>query len=161
MANSPAHAPAWDILFSNRVFMSALFSWFLAQFIKILIRVFRGNSGGGGKTLVHFLWGTGGMPSSHSAAMVSVTTAVGLIEGLDSRLFGCLVVLSIIIIRDALGVRHAAGVQAKGLNSLGHQLKKQQLAEYKPVKEINGHTLPEVTVGSILGFSIALAICKL
>ena len=150
-----------DALFGNRVFMSALISWGIAQLIKVVINLIRGNSDGAGKNFIHFLWGTGGMPSSHSSAIVAVTTSVGFIEGIGSVLFACLLVISIIIIRDALGVRFSAGMQAKSLNHLGHQLKKSYSMDYTPVKEVNGHTFPEVAVGVILGFFIALAVCTL
>jgi len=150
-----------DLLFSNPVLLSALFSWGLAQFIKVVITLVRGRPEGVGGTFVMFLWKTGGMPSSHSSAIVAVTTAVGFIDGLKSSLFAVMAVLTVIIIRDALGVRHSAGVQARALNQLGIQLKRKKIAEFKLVKEVNGHTFPEVAVGAMLGFFIAVAFCKL
>jgi len=150
-----------DLLFSNPVLLSAVFSWGLAQFIKVVINLVRGRPEGAGSTFVQFLWKTGGMPSSHSSAIVAVTTAVGFTEGLNSSLFAVMLVMTVIVIRDALGVRHSSGVQARALNLLGSQLKKKKIAEFKLVKEVNGHTFPEVAVGIILGFFIAVAFCNL
>jgi len=150
-----------DLLFSNPVFLSALFSWGIAQFIKVVINLIRGKPEGLGGTFLVFLWKTGGMPSSHSSAVVAVTTAVGFVEGLNSSLFAVMAVMTVVIIRDALGVRFAAGTQARAINFLGTQLRKKKLVEFKPVKEVNGHTFPEVAVGVILGFFIAVAFCNL
>lgn len=141
--------------------MSAVFSWGIAQLIKVIINFSRGNSAGAGRSFLHFLWGTGGMPSSHSSAIVAVTTSVALLEGLGSHLFAALLVMTIIVIRDALGVRHSTGIQARALNQLGHQLKRKLSLDYRTVKEVNGHTFPEVAVGAILGFFSALAFCLL
>jgi len=108
-----------------------------------------------------FFWKTGGMPSSHSAAVTSLTTSVGLIEGFNSTLFIITLVFALIVIRDALGVRRAAGSQAKALNTMGKQLQSKLKIPFKMVKEISGHTVPEVSIGIILGFFIAVAFCNL
>jgi len=63
----------------------------------------------------------------------------------------------ILIIRDALGVRRSAGVQARALNSLSKELHDRLGTEFQPVKVISGHTPAEVAVGAGLGFFIALA----
>ena len=63
-------------------------------------------------------WGSGGMPSSHSAFVCSLATAVGLTDGLDSASFAISLALAAVVMYDASGVRRAAGKQAKILNQL-------------------------------------------
>ena len=65
------------------------------------------------KTLVH----TGGMPSSHSALVASLTMSVGLIAGFDSMSFAVSCGFATIVMYDAAGVRRAAGKMAGILNS--------------------------------------------
>jgi len=100
------------------------------------------------------------MPSSHSAVAVSISTAVALTEGY-SNLFIVSLFLSLIVIRDALGVRRSAGLQSKALNQLGSDLSAKFGIRYESVKEVHGHTWPEVFIGAILGFCIAFAFCNL
>ena len=68
---------------------------------------------------------------------------------------------AILTFRDALGVRRAAGAQAKVINELIRDLSPRFRLRSRAVKEIHGHTLPEVFVGSLLGFFIAVAFCTL
>ena len=60
----------------------------------------------------------GGMPSSHSAVVVSLTTMIAKEEGITSPLFGIALIFSFIVMYDAAGVRRAAGKQAKLLNRI-------------------------------------------
>jgi acid phosphatase family membrane protein YuiD len=68
---------------------------------------------------------------------------------------------ALITFRDALGVRRAAGMQARAINQLLRSLARDRKHRVKPVKEIHGHTGPEVIVGALLGFFIAVAFCSL
>ena len=150
------------MLFSNTVFLSAVFSWGMAQLIKVIINLCKGKKRDGiGPSVGLFLWKTGGMPSSHSSAIVGTTTAIGFTEGLQSSIFVLAFVMTIVVIRDAMGVRHSTGLQAKAINNIGLKLNKSLNYNLKTVKEVNGHTFPEVAVGIILGFFIAVAFCNL
>ena len=62
-----------------------------------------------------------------------------------------------ITIRDALGVRRSSGIQARKINEIGKTLTDKEILEYKAIKEVNGHTPMEVTIGCFLGFFIGLA----
>lgn len=98
---------------------------------------------------------TGGMPSSHSASVAALTTAVALEEGTLSTLFGVTLFFSLIVMYDAAGLRRAAGHQARLLNKIvaGHEdtaLRKQQLIESL------GHTPLEVLVGASIGVAAAI-----
>lgn len=86
-----------------------------------------------------------------------MATAVGFEYGSGDPLFSISLVFSLLVIRDALGVRRAAGVQAQSLNKLGTELNRRYGIEFSPVREVNGHTVSEVSVGILLGFFIAVA----
>jgi acid phosphatase family membrane protein YuiD len=103
------------------------------------------------------IWRTGGMPSSHSALVASMAASVAFSQGIDSNLFVITFMLTLIIIRDSLGVRRSSGVQARVLNWLGRQVSEKLKIDYHPVKEVNGHSPLEVVVGSLLGIFIAAA----
>jgi acid phosphatase family membrane protein YuiD len=107
------------------------------------------------------LWRTGGMPSSHSACVGALTTSVGLKEGFSSNLFVFCLVFSLVVIRDAVGVRRSAGLQAKALNNLGRQTAEIIGKEFHSVKEIQGHTPLETLVGCLLGVFIAAGLILL
>ena len=143
--------------FNNPVFLSAVFSWFIAQFIKTIIVVLYPRPKPIKYYLGVLLWKTGGMPSSHSALVTSIAIAAGFQEGFNSSLFVAFSCYGLLVIRDSVGVRRAAGIQAKMLNRLGRELEKKSSIPYRPVKEVNGHTASEALVGSLIGFFIAVA----
>lgn len=144
-------------MLSSRVFLSAFFSWFLAQFIKMFVDQLRGRSRGSRDMLATLLWKTGGMPSSHSSLVTGLATTIGVLNGVRSSIFVLALFYGVLIIRDALGVRRSAGVQARELNRIGMQLAERYGFEFEPVKEVSGHTPSEVFVGVLLGFFIGLA----
>ena len=95
-------------LFSNRVLLSGLIGWGAAQVLKTIIYA-----------LMHHtldltrIFGDGGMPSGHSATVCAVATSAGIIYGLDSFPFAISVIVAIIVMHDAMGVRLETGKQAK------------------------------------------------
>jgi uncharacterized protein len=145
-------------LAANPIFRSAACSLFIAQFLKTLLNLLKVKKADIGDALLVFLWRTGGMPSSHSAIAVSISSSIALTEGF-SNLFILSLFLSLIVIRDALGVRRSSGLQAKALNRLGGEVGTRLGLEYEPVREVHGHTWPEVLIGALLGVSIALFFC--
>ena len=140
---------------NNTVFLSALFSWFSAQLIKTIINLLKNRIRSIRDLFSLLFWRTGGMPSSHSALVISICTAIGIRNGIDSDLF--ILSFALVVMRDAVGVRRASGIQAKTLNELGKKLESKELLDFKPVKEINGHKPIEVIMGAFLGFFIGLA----
>jgi acid phosphatase family membrane protein YuiD len=102
------------------------------------------------------LWRTGGMPSSHSAIVCSLVTSSGIAEGISSNFFILTLVFAMIVLRDSMGVRRAAGLQAKAINSLGKQFAERNGLEFNSVKEIQGHTPLEIIAGALLGILIAV-----
>ncbi|HEY9721168.1 MAG TPA: divergent PAP2 family protein [Oscillatoriaceae cyanobacterium] len=102
--------------------------------------------------------GTGGMPSSHTALVVSLTTAVGLAHGFDTPLFDVSAVFSSIVMYDATGVRQAAGKQAAILNKMMEELSTMHSIREERLKELLGHTRLEVLGGAIYGIIVALLV---
>ena len=145
----------------NPVFLSAIFSMFFAQFIKAIIMLIRHKTRSFREVILTLMWKTGGMPSSHSALAVAVSTAIGFTNGIGSNIFILSLFFMLVVIRDAVGVRRATGVQAKTINTLGNGLFEKFGISFHPVKEVHGHTIPEVIAGASLGFFIALAFCTL
>jgi hypothetical protein len=146
---------------ASPVFLSALSSWFLAQILKSCIMLFRNRPRSAREILVNIFWATGGMPSSHSAVVSALATSAAFVEGPGSTLFFVTVFYALLTFRDALGVRRAAGAQARVLNQLIRDLSRHFTLRSRAVKEVNGHTMPEVFVGALLGFFIAMAFCTL
>ena len=130
----------------------------LALTISVLVQVFKFLAHWSITGRPHFarLFQTGGMPSSHSAAVCALSTHLFLHEGPDSLLFGVTVFFSLIVMYDAAGLRRAAGLQAVILNRLLEEHQDRRLRE-KRLLELLGHTPFEVLVGAALGIAFALA----
>ncbi len=143
--------------FTNPILLACVSSWLAAQLIKTLIKLFSGKV----HTLVELFellfWKTGGMPSSHSAFVTCLCTTIGFRAGINDNVFFLSLGFLFVTIRDALGVRRASGIQAKMINKIGRNLEERELMEFKPVKEVQGHTPAEVAIGVIIGFFIGLA----
>ena len=147
-------AAAIKSLLGNTIFLATASSLITAQMLKMVFvltygrRKFR-------EAIETAIWRTGGMPSSHSAVVCSLTTSVGVTEGIASNLFIFCFWFALVVLRDALGVRRASGLQARALNNLGRQFVEKVGGEFHAVKEIQGHSPLEVLVGALLGIFIA------
>jgi len=143
-------------LFSNKVLICAVFSWFIAQFLKIIIEILGKRKFRTKDFVFRALLGTGGMPSSHSASITSVTISIGITNGFNSSIFGLAFVLLFIVIRDATGVRLSSGKQASAINQIIEELYNRYNITYKKVKEVRGHTALECFVGIVVGVLVSL-----
>ena len=148
-------------MFENIIFLAPAVSWFTAQAIKVIIHIMNHRQSRLQDVIETAIWRTGGMPSSHSAVVCSLTTSVGFSEGISSNLFIFCIWFAMVVLRDALGVRRAAGLQAKALNNLGRQFAEKTDTDFQAVKEIQGHTPQEVMVGAFLGIFIAMVFALL
>jgi acid phosphatase family membrane protein YuiD len=152
-----ANSAKMILFFHNPLLLSGLTSFFFAQFIKSAIAITKKAKRNRMDILKAFFWGTGGMPSSHASAVTALTVTTAIQEGINSNLFVITLFFSAIVLRDAVGVRHSSGIQAKTMNTLGRILYDRFQIEYHPVKEIQGHKPLEVLVGCFIGFFIAAA----
>lgn len=139
---------AW---YSNITIWTGLAAWVLAQLIKLLIYMINTH-----KFDTAFLFRLGGMPSSHSAAVVAATISIGLRCGFSTPLFALALGLSMIVMVDAQGVRRAAGMQARLLNQIVDELFKSHHFSSDKLVEFLGHTRLEVFFGFLLGIVTAL-----
>ena len=144
--------------FTNPVLLCAIFSWILAQVLKL----FTSPKYRHGMSLLRFVVGSGGMPSSHSAAVCATAFSCGICYGFDTPAFAISAVLAVVVMRDAAGIRREAGKQAEVINQVTQELgrKNKKFNFEETLKELLGHTPLQVTMGGVLGFIMAL-ICQL
>ena len=138
-------------ILDNKVLIAVLLGWLLAQILKIPTEYLRSR-----RWLWPMFFAAGGMPSSHTALMVSGTLAVGLYHGFDNPIFAIAVAVTMIIAHDAAGVRRQAGIHAERINVLFEELLKGHMWDENELKEVIGHTPLEVVGGIILGLIIAI-----
>lgn len=148
-------------IFFNFPLMAAISAILFAQFIKVPIHyiIYR-------KMDWSLLTSTGGMPSSHSAAVVALVVAVAIETGIDSPVFAVATMFAIITMFDATGVRWQAGKQAVVLNQLVADFnllveqvknwqKQEEQQKQSQLKELLGHKPIEVFFGALTGALIA------
>jgi len=121
-----------------------------AQFIKVIVSFIIEK-----KLNFKRLIEPGGMPSSHTATVISLATSVGLSEGFESVAFAICVVFAMIVMYDATNLRRAVGKQARILNKIMDEMEKSQPVSEEKLRELLGHTPIEVLFGGILGIAIA------
>jgi acid phosphatase family membrane protein YuiD len=138
-------------IIKNKVLLTSLVSWVVAQTIKVALGIWR-------EKRFNFKWfvGTGGMPSSHVAGMMSLATSVGFVAGFSSYQFAIALVVALIVMFDAQGVRHSAGKQAIILNRFLDDIYWGKRIEEQKVKEFLGHTPIEVFAGALIGILISV-----
>lgn len=138
-----------DII-KNKIFMTTLSAWAIAQTIKVSIGVLR-------QKRFDFRWfvGTGGMPSSHAAGASCLAAAVGFRSGFTSIDFALAASFALVVMFDAQGVRRATGRQAYILNKIMDDIYWQGKAREGRLRELIGHTPIEVIMGCLLGVLIA------
>ncbi|MBP5305367.1 MAG: divergent PAP2 family protein [Lachnospiraceae bacterium] len=136
---------------SNRMLVIPLISWAIAQVIKTAIYAIVNK-----KIDIERLTGDGGMPSAHSATVCSLATTAAAAYGFSSGEFAITLVLAIIVMHDAMGVRREAGKHAKALNELLMMMSDPNEEPDLILKEFLGHTPLQVFFGALLGIFIAV-----
>ncbi|MCM3113510.1 divergent PAP2 family protein [Lederbergia lenta] len=154
-------------VFTNFPLWASISAIFFAQFIKVPLHYLMTR-----KVDLKLLTSTGGMPSSHSAAVTSLATGVALHEGMDSTLFAVSAIFALIVMYDAKGVRRQAGEQAAVLNRLTADFQRMledtniwnnkthtdKQKEIVMLKELLGHKPVEVFFGALTGIIWSLAL---
>ncbi|MDR4949324.1 divergent PAP2 family protein [Neobacillus cucumis] len=148
-------------MFLSYPILASILGMLIAQFVKIPIHFLTSR-----EIKWNLMFSTGGMPSSHTSTIISLTTAIGLTSGIYSNEFAIAAVVSLIVMHDATGVRRHAGYHAEVLNKLlvdfNHlidTLKDPNLkkAEYREkLKELLGHKPIEVFFGAITGIIVGV-----
>jgi uncharacterized protein len=140
-------------LLNNTPLWAALTATALAQILKILLVAITERRWAFERALE-----TGGMPSSHSAAVAALATSMGMIHGLSSPYFAISVVFGFIVMYDATGIRRASGMQAELINRLVKELSHlfSEGFQANVLKTLLGHTYPQVLVGALLGILVGV-----
>ena len=131
--------------------LAPLVAWTIAQAAKLLLTSYRQR-----RLNLRVLAQTGGMPSSHSAIVMGLTTAVGKYAGITSAPFAIALIFTFVVMYDAAGLRRAAGRQAEVLNRLVEDLVHMRGVQELRLRELLGHTPFEVIVGAAIGLVVGL-----
>jgi acid phosphatase family membrane protein YuiD len=137
-------------IFSNRLLWAALTAWGLAQIIKVPLEYLRTQ-----RWNWSLLLRAGGMPSSHSALVASLTHAIGLYIGFSSSEFALSFVLAMIVIYDATGIRRQAGKHAEIINAIVNDLASGHPLQQEKLREVLGHTPLQALAGTLMGIAIS------
>jgi len=140
-------------LFENRILVASFFAWAIAQLTKTVYELIRYR-----ELRLSRLVSAGGMPSSHSALVMGLATATGRIAGFESAVFAISLVLAVIVMYDAAGVRRAVSIQARILNQMIEEAFQGKPFAEKRLRELIGHTPTQVIVGGLLGIGVALVV---
>ena len=136
-----------------RYLMVPFLTWFGIQLFKIIWDFVETK-----KLNIKRLWGAGGMPSAHSAVVVSLTTMIGRNQGIASPIFAIAAVFSMVVLYDACGVRYEAGKQAHVLNAImsNPDFELSNMNFNGKLEELVGHTPFQVAIGALVGLIIGL-----
>ena len=127
--------------------------WFFIQLFKLITEIIKTKRFNFKKIMQ-----AGGMPSSHTAVVVSLTTMVGKSEGITSPIFGVALIFAFIVMYDAAGVRRAAGKQAELLNKIVDTPGLTGVEVSEKLVEVLGHTPVQVFVGALIGIIVGLIV---
>lgn len=158
--------------FLNPIIVVGFASFLTAQMIKTVIYAIKFKTFNPER-----ITGAGGMPSAHSALVISVMIYTLRLYGTKSSEFAFSILLAGIVIYDALSVRYNAGLHAKELNKLRKIVDElddeisqlsggdedpdiDELVSQKQLQEFLGHTPIEVLAGALLGIIMAMVFPK-
>ena len=140
-----------------KIFVICLIAWFTAQLIKVIINlikyaVAKKKGKEGSKVTLSTLFKLGGMPSSHTATVISLSASIGMHSGWNSDIFAVAGVFAFIVMFDAIKVRLPIEKLTDAFNMLQDKFYGKDVSD---VKKVEGHTLPEIAGGFVVGATIA------
>lgn len=137
---------------TNEALVIPISAWAIAQLTKTAIALLQGKG-----LDFRYLVSSGGMPSAHSALVTSLATTVGMTQGFGSTVFGITVILALIVMYDAAGVRQSVSQQSVVLNRIVRELRlRHSITNLEAdMRELLGHTPFQVIVGAFSGFALA------
>ena len=136
------------------VIFAAMISAFAAQLLKLIFYHSHNK-----KINFKILTETGGMPSSHSAFVVALTTSVAIVNGYRSVEFAIALGYAFVVMYDAAGLRRSAGKMATVLNKIMDEVYSEKYPRHTSERliELLGHTPIEVIMGALLGIVLSMA----
>lgn len=142
-------------LSTYKIFIIPIIALIASQLLKIIIEAINGD----------FSWKNldkyGGMPSSHSAFVISLLVVMGYTEGINSPAFSIAFVLATLTMRDATGLRHYLSNHSKVINLLIKKLPDKEELDFPHIEERLGHTKTQVFSGVIFGIIISFILLKI
>ncbi len=141
-------------LIHNQVLIIAACTWVLTQAIKVVVILVQEK-----RLDWNYMISSGGMPSAHTATVCSLATSIAMTQGMGSTFFSIAVVLAVIVMYDAAGVRQSVGQHSAFLNRLLKEisLKSTPMEREEDFREFIGHTPFQVLIGALLGIAITWA----
>ena len=138
-------------LFANQWLVCGFIGWLVAQLINGPLEWIKNK-----RFDITRYFGAGGMPSSHSSLVASLTTIIALTKGVNTIEFALVSIFAFIVIYDSCGVRYESGQQAKLINQIIAEMQadNKESGEQK-LKEFLGHTKLQTAAGTVLGILIA------
>ncbi len=139
-------------LIDNKTLIIAAVAWIIAQILKVLVILVQER-----RLAWNYFVTSGGMPSSHTATVCALATAIAMTEGMGTIYFSISVVLAVIVMYDAAGVRQSVGQHSAFLNRIVKEFSfhPSKINRGKDFREFIGHTPLQVFIGAILGVFIA------
>jgi hypothetical protein len=136
----------------HRIGIAALTSGIIAQLLKVVLASVRAR-----RLNLLVFFDNGGMPSSHTSLVTTLTTGVALHAGVESAIFSVTLIFSMYFVFEAAGLRQEVGNQARVLNDIADELRQTHHLDPSRLKELVGHTWGEVAGGFLLGLAVAWA----
>ncbi len=139
-----------DII-TNKALVIPICAWALAQLAKTFIASLQGKG-----LRLRYLFGSGGMPSAHSAFVTALATSVAMTQGVGSVTFAISAILALVVMYDAAGVRQSVSRQSTILNRIVKELRLgRRVTELESdLRELVGHTPFQVFAGGALGVAV-------
>ena len=143
-------------IIENKVLIVVAVAWLIAQSIKIITTLVSER-----RFVAERIFGDGGMPSAHSATVVSLAVMLGHTAGYNSPAFTIALILAVVVMNDATGVRLEAGKHAASIKELATAVNEFFVGKDKKIKTeklklLVGHTPLQVFFGALLGVAIAV-----
>ena len=145
-----------------KIFIICLMAWATAQLLKVIINTItyfiRKSKGKETKkvTFSTFLK-LGGMPSSHTATVIALSASLAFTEGWNSPIFAASGVFAFITMFDAFKVRLPVSRLTDAFNRIQAKVCG---ADAEDVKKVEGHTIPEIIGGFVVGALISFIMVK-
>lgn len=141
-------------LFTNKIFLAPAVAWVVAQIINTIIDFKKA-----GFNKERMVCGSG-MPSSYGAVFAALIIITGLMLGTGSFEFAIVLIVAIVVINDARGVRYETQRQGRALNNLNEERQEEgkQPLDIKKFREKLGDYTKDIVVGVILGIASAILV---
>lgn len=143
-------------LISNHMLIAPLIAWLTAQLTKWIISAIIDK-----KFTLERLFGDGGMPSSHSATVITLSVLCGWCCGFASAAFAISLIFASVVMRDAIGVRRETGKHATIIKTIADNINNLFSDESEQIKAERlklfvGHTPLQVFFGVLLGITVSV-----